>query len=823
MNDIRLGARMLAKTPASSLTIAGLLALGIGTTTTMFSLFDAILTRPLPVKHPEELVRIVQRRVRLGTTSAFPYRWYEVLRDHATSFSNVFAEPGFDMDFRFAMTAPGPPAQISVSMVTPEFFEGLGVRALYGRTLKREDARPGSDLPPAVLSYGFWKSRFRGDPRVVDGGTIDLQRHRFAIVGVMPREFNGWSVDTSPDVRIPWRTFSLVTDYHPQDAELEMAARLKRGATRAQAEAECRDLWFGTMRPYYRDVLKVEPPYLDEVINSGVALDPLERGTSILRTHYGNALSLLMWCSGLLLVIACANIGGLLLARAVARQREVAVRLAVGATRGRIVRQGLVENSLLALAGAAGGIWFAFATARLAVRWLPPLRDVRAKLLPISIDVRVDWRVLLFAILVSGATLLLFSLAPAMAGWKSTLESILRGARTSRSSSERGRQILVGVQIALCTFLLALAGLFVRTFERLRAVDPGFDSAHVATFELDLMGSGISTDGEATLRKQLLERVRAIRGVEAAGISGAGVMRGHGMITTAVPEGRQPTAADYLNTYSNSVSPGYFETMGIRLLRGRELTERDTPPLTPSDHNIVVNEAYARWYFPGVDPIGKRVALGNLHDRIVGVVSDSKYRSLREPIHPTMYGIGSAYETFILNVRTKMRPEAIFPAVDRALKSIDPSLSFLEAETLAAQIDESMAAERLEAAVATFFGAMAALLAGVGAYGLLAQTVAQRYREIGIRMALGARASHIRSLIGQQILLLMAAGLGAGLWASLLAGWWMKSLVYGIATSDPVSLGASALFIVAIAVVAAVLPTRRAISIAPAETLRLDN
>ncbi len=224
-----------------------------------------------------------------------------------------------------------------------------------------------------------------------------------------------------------------------------------------------------------------------------------------------------------------------------------------------------------------------------------------------------------------------------------------------------------------------------------------------------------------------------------------------------------------------------------------------------------------------MDPIGKRVALGNLHDRIVGVVSDSKYRSLREPIHPTMYGIGSAYETFILNVRTKMRPEAIFPAVDRALKSIDPSLSFLEAETLAAQIDESMAAERLEAAVATFFGAMAALLAGVGAYGLLAQTVAQRYREIGIRMALGARASHIRSLIGQQILLLMAAGLGAGLWASLLAGWWMKSLVYGIATSDPVSLGASALFIVAIAVVAAVLPTRRAISIAPAETLRLDN
>ena len=823
MNDIRFGVRMLAKTPAASLAIAGVLALGIGTTTTMFSLFDAILTRPLPVKHPEELVRIVQRRVRLGTTGAFPYRWYEVLRDHATLFASVFAEPAFDMDFRFAMTAPGPAAQISVSLVTPEFFDGLGAPALYGRTLQRENFGPRSHLPPAVLSYGFWKSRFRGDPRVVDGGTIDLQRHRFAIVGVMPRGFNGWSVDTSPDVRIPWRDFSLVTDYRPQEVEFEMAGRLKPGATRAQAEAECRALWFATMKPYFRDVEKVEPPYLDEIMNSGVTLDPLVRGTSILRTHYGNALSLLMWSSGLLLVIACANIGGLLLARAAARQREIAVRLAVGATRSRIVRQMLVENSLLALAGAAGGIWFAFVTAGLAVRWLPPLRDVRAKLLPISIDVRADWRVLLFATLVSAATLLLFSVAPAMAARKSSRESVLRGVRSSRSSSERGRQILVGVQIALCTFLLAMAGLFVRTFERLRAVDPGFDRAHVATFMLDLMGSGITTDGEAALRRRLLERVREIRGVEAAGISNVGVMRGHGMITTVVPEGAQPTAGDYLNTYANSVSPGYFETMGIRLLQGRSLTERDTPPHTPSDQNVVVNEAFARWYFPGLDPIGKRLALGNRHDRIVGVVSDSKYRSLREPIHPTIYGIGSSFETFILNVRTKMRPRLIFPAVDSALKSIDPSLSFLESQTLAAQVEESIAAERLESAVATFFGALAALLAGIGTYGLLAQTVAQRYREIGIRMALGARAFDIRRLIGRQILLLTGVGVATGLWASLLAGRWMKSLIYGISASDPVSFGASALFIGAIAAAAGVLPTRRAIAIAPAQTLRIDN
>jgi hypothetical protein len=344
-------------------------------------------------------------------------------------------------------------------------------------------------------------------------------------------------------------------------------------------------------------------------MNNGVALDSLARGTSILRTHYGNALSLMMWSSGLLLVIACANIGGLLLARTAARQRDVAVRL----------RQTRIENGLLAVASAIGGISVAFATAGLAVRWLPPLRDLRTKLLPISIDVRLDWRVLLFAIVVSGAMLLLFSLAPAMAAWNSSLESILRVARTSRaSSSERGRQILVGVQIALCTFLLALAGLFVRTFDGLRAVDPGFESR---------------------TRRHIYARPDGLRDHGGRLRSRAfGVMRGHRMIAPVVPEGSQPTAADYLNTYVNSVSPGYFETMGIRLLQGHGLSERDTPRVSSSDHlNVVVNEAFVRRYFPGRDPIGKRVMLGELHDQIVGVVRDSKYRSVREPIHPTIY------------------------------------------------------------------------------------------------------------------------------------------------------------------------------------------
>ena len=393
-----------------------------------------------------------------------------------------------------------------------------------------------------------------------------------------------------------------------------------------------------------------------------------------------SSLQWLMVSVTVLLLVACTNVAGLLLARATARRREIAVRLAVGATRGRLVRQILIENSLLASLGATGGILIACAATPLAGRALPPMRDMATTLLPLSIDLSIDRRVLAFSVALSVLTLLLFSLAPAMAAARSSLDSILRGARSS--SAIRGRQALIVVQIALCAFLLAIAGLFVRTFEQLHGMNPGFDRDHVATFTLDLMGQpGYDAKVESTFREALIRRIREIPGVVSVATSTRGVMRGRGLGLTIVPEGGHLAPGDFLNTSINAVSPEYFDTMGMRVLAGRGLTERDNPGFAPASRvRVVVNQAFAQRFFPGVDPVGKRFgpSTDTLRNEIVGVVSDAKYRSLREPIPPTIYGFGSSYGSFVVSVRTRVRPESIFEPVRKALASVDPNVAFLE-------------------------------------------------------------------------------------------------------------------------------------------------
>jgi predicted permease len=403
------------------------------------------------------------------------------------------------------------------------------------------------------------------------------------------------------------------------------------------------------------------------------------------------------------------------------------------------------------------------------------MRNMATTLLPLSIGLSIDRRVLAFSVVLSVLTLMLFSLAPAMATARSSLDSILRGVRSS--SSMRGRQALIVVQIALCTFLLAFAGLFVRTFQQLRGMDPGFDRDHVATFTVDLMGwTGFETKAEAALREALTTRVRQIPCVVSAATSARGVMRGRGLGNTIVPEGHSLKPGDFLNTSVNTVSPEYFDTMGMSILAGRGLTPRDVPAdsLT-SRASVVVNRAFAQRFFPGVDPVGKHFgpSTDTRRNEIVGVVSDAKYRSLREPIPPTFYSVVEwGYGSFVLNVRTRVRPESIFEPVRKALAATDPSVAFLEIHTLADEVDASTASERLTAALASIFGAIAALLVGVGIYGLLAYAVAQRKREIGIRMALGARLADIRGLIGRQVCLMVACGVAAGILGALMAGKW---------------------------------------------------
>ncbi len=492
MTDLRFGARILWRSPGSTLALAGLLALGIGSATVIFSVFDAVLLRPLPVRHPEELVRIVQRLPKIGTQSSFPLKYFEALRDHSTTLAAVFGETSDDP---LAMSDPLPAEQILMHMVTPEFFTALGMSGpCTYRVLTPEDGTDNAGMPPAVLSYGFWRRRFEGDPRVM-GRTLTLHGTKFVIVGVMPRGFNGLRVDTTPDVRVPYQSaYHLL--FPGEDVNLDVSARLKPGVTRAQAEADCLSLWQASMQPFLTPVL----------IGRGVALDPLERGVSILRDRFGDALKLLMASVGLLLLIVCSNVAGLLLARGAARRQEIAVRLAVGATPTRLIRQMLVENLLLAILGAVGGLWIAIIATPLASRALPPIRDLGTTLLPLSIDVRMNGRVFLFSLGLSLLTMFLFSLTPAIAASRSSLDSILRGARSS--GGWRGRQILIALQIALCTFLLAGTSLFVRTFEGLRGLDPGFDSAHIATFTVNTSAGGYDRQTEPVFLRTFTERVR---------------------------------------------------------------------------------------------------------------------------------------------------------------------------------------------------------------------------------------------------------------------------------------------------------------------------
>ena len=813
MGDLRYAVRMLAKSPGFTLAVAGLLALGIGANAAIFSALNALLLRPLPVRQPQQLIRLVQTVPRLGTISSFDHAVYETLKQRAGTLSAVFG----DAEWPVAMDDPQPAEQVRVHVVTPEFFDVLGVAALYGRTLTADDAKQDNGTPPAVLSYGFWQRRFAGAVQAV-GRTITLRGHKFLVVGVMPRTFNGITADTAPDLRIPLRAFPLLRfegAFRGNGIALEIAARLKPGVSLAQARDECYRIWRAATEDALYRVPNITPDRVQSELARGLQVESLERGVSILRDRVGLALQLLAGSAGLLLLLMCSNVAGLLLTRSAARREEIAVRLALGATRARLVRQMLAESALLAGLGAAGGWLVAVASMPVLVRALPPMRDRATTQLALSLDVAPDTRVLLFAIGVSIATVLLFGLAPALAASRVSLDSVLRGARSSRGGHSRAA--LVGFQVALCTLLLAGAGLLVRSFQQLHGMDAGFDRDHVVTFTASPGLSGYSLEQCDKLRRALLDRVRALPGVAAAASASRAVMRGSGVKTTVLPEGQTITEADSLNTSLNTVSPEYFDTMGMRILAGRGFQDSDRG-VKPA--RVLVNQTFAQQFFPGIDPVGR--LLGNSIQtkfEIIGVVNDAKYRSLREPMTPTYYNLGSD-DFFVLCVRTRMRPETIIQPVRLELAALDPALPFLEIHTLAEEVDASAASERLTATLASLFGLLAAMLAAVGIYGLLSYAVAQRRREIGIRMALGARPGDIARMIGRQALAMVLVGVAAGLAAAWEAAPAIRSLLYGVTPSDGMSLGTAAAFVLLVSALATAIPAGRAARVEPASALR---
>lgn len=826
-SHLRFAWRTISRNRSFTLATSGLLAAGIGVTTLMFSAVDAIVLRPLPVKHPEQLVHFVQHVPRQGTVSSVPMPVYEALRDRLTSFSAVLGER---LEV-ITMTEPAPAERIRIHLSTPSFFEDLGVRAELGRTLIPGDAKDNSGDPPAVLSYGFWQRRFNGDPQAL-GKTIRVQGHTFVIVGVLPREFNGLAADSGPDVRLPLRVWPLLAPGlagRPEYVSLELAGRLKPGVSITRAQAEARTIWdaaFADMRRRMPGNVSRGPVYpLD--------LDPLEDGTSVLRDRYGAALKFLVACSGLLLLMVCANVAGLLLAEGAVRRQEFAVRLAMGATRARLVSQMLVESSFVGALGAAGGIMLAAVLTPLLSHMLPVIHDGGNSLLTLSPNIGIDRRVLMFSLALSTATVLLFGLAPAITGSRTSLESILRANRSRRTW--RGRKVLLLIQVAMCTALLSGATLLIRTLQDLRKLNPGFDSEHVVTFTIEIPifyqpGMAIESLQQRAVSffDTLQERIQEAPGVASVSLAERGIMRERGMGTTIARVGERPSQEDFLAVSVNDVTPSYFETLGLRLLSGGLF--HGSPYNQPKPEQVIVNEAFVQRFFPGVDPVGRRfgrAAPGQLAGpdaEIIGVVSDAKYRSLREPIRPTLYEPFPYGEgTLVVHVRTRGKPELMIQPVRHVIQEFDASMPIINIDTLADEVEASSSSERLTAALGSLFAILAVVLSAAGIYGLLAYAVAQRRREIGIRVALGATPSDVRGLIGREGLTLVIGGIILGVIVARVASPLIASLLYGVSPADGSSLAGAALGMLALSIIAAAVPMGQAAYIDPASALRDDH
>ena len=512
------------------------LALGIGASTVIFSLFNAVFLRSLPVRQPGQLVRLVYHVPKVGTRSAFPLEFMRALRKRATSFESVLGQVGA---YHFAMSDPGPTEEIALKAVTPGFFSALGVRALFGRVLTTGDATDEPGPPPAVLSYNFWERRFAGNPSVVNGRTIIVNEEHFTVVGVMPRRFGGLSLDSAPDLWIPMRAFPALfsagsgVQTNLEMMQFELAARLKPGVKPETAQAECQAIWSPVMKDYYEHTLKLSPREVSEALRDRVWLEPLGHGVSVVRSQFGDVFKLLMASAGLLFLIVCTNIAGLLLARNAARQQEISVRLAVGATRRRLVQQMITESFLLAILGAVCGLLMAWAAMPFAARQLPTVHDLMGWPVPVSLDTHISVAFFLFLLLLTILATLFFSLAAAIANSRTSPDAVLRGSRAS--TRLRGQRVLIVAQVGLCVMLLTAAGLFVRTFQNLAQTDPGFRTNHVVTFTVSLTGQQVQPD----LLKRLIARVDEVPGVVAAGAAQVGVMRGHGMVMGLAPAGQK--------------------------------------------------------------------------------------------------------------------------------------------------------------------------------------------------------------------------------------------------------------------------------------------
>jgi predicted permease len=862
--DIRFGFRQLRRNAGFTAVAVITLALGIGANTAIFSLIDAVMLKTLPVRNSQQLTLLSwaaqgvpgimpatdlihsmhgnmdqDKTGRLASTS-FSYPAFEAFRARTNIFSSAFA---FADAGRVNFGVNGEARLAEGELVSGEYFSGLGVRTVIGRAISPADDRAGAE-PVAVISYGYWERRFGRDPGVIGRAAV-INNVPVTIIGVSPPEFFGLQPGSSIDVWLPlhaqpevepdWTENGRSNFIRTDDWWVTVMGRLKTGVGEVQARALLEAVFHQRLAAQreaarsvpHRESAAQAPPAGQQGLPS-LYLAPASKGLDYLRQEFSKPLLILMGVVGLVLLIACANVANLLLSRAAARQREIAVRLAIGAGYRRIIRQLLTESVTVASLGGALGLLLAYWATSVLITFMSSGRN------PIALSVRPDLRVLAFTALVSVVTGVLFGLAPAYRAACVDLTSALRGA-SAFSGLGRGRlrlgfgKALVVSQVAMSLLLLVGAGLFVRTLGNLEEVNLGFNRRNVLLFGLDATQGGYRGVRLLGFYQEFQQRLDGLPGLRSASSSSNTLIGGGVSIDGISIEGRPAPRPDDASTgvWFNDVGPRFFETMQIPLILGRTIGPQDT---SAAPKVAAINETLARKFFAGLNPVGRRFGMGDSKSsseiEIVGVVANAKYDDVRREVPPTVYvpyaqHLASLREMHF-EVRTLGDPSQMVPAIRRVVRDLDRNLPLFDVKTQVEQIDQTIFQERLFAKLSSFFGLLALTLTSVGLYGIMAYAVARRTNEIGLRVALGASRRAILGMVMRDALTLVALGIAVGAIAALAAGRLVSSLLFGLTPADPLTIAGASLSMILVAALAAYLPARWASQVDPIVALRYE-
>ncbi len=830
LQDLRYGVRSLLKKPGFTLIAVITLALGIGANTAIFSLLDQVMLRRLPVERPDELVVLRSPGPQRGQVStdgdsatSFSYQMYKGLRERSTVFAGLLARYAIPLSVSFS----GQTERAAGELVSGNYFEVLGVRPAMGRVFSLEDDKQAGAQPVAVLSHGYWTRRFGQNPSVLNQ-TLLINGHQLTVVGVAREGFSGVQTGQRPDVFIP---LAMQAEMMPGRDRLEnwnsywlgLIGRLKPGLTPAQAEAGVLPTYQALLTEQLPTMRNATKDWSDRFVAKRLQLLPGGRGRLILQNDMGTPLWALFGMVVLVLLIACTNVANLLLVRGLGRQREMAIRLALGASRWQLMRQLLVESLLLALAGGVIGLMLAAWVGELLVRAVS--EGAGAK----GLSTGLDGRILAFSFSLSIVTGVVCGLLPARRVTRGDTTSALKDQSTATSASlsqTRLRKGLVVAQVALTMLLLVGAGLMARTLWNLRNVDLGIKTERMMTFSLAPDLNGYKPAQTVAFTDNLRTALATVPGVRAVAVAEVSVLTNSDVGSNITVEGGDERQNAEAHVLKNWVGPDSFSALGVPLLAGREFRSSDT---ATGQKVAIINETAAKQLFPTRNPIGSRIAFGagdvKLDTEIVGVVKDSKHSTVREQTQPFVYlpySQDTGFGAMTFYVRTTQDAATVAPLLRDEVRRLDPNLPVFDLKTMEAVIGENLFGERMMAFLSVCFGALAALLAGIGLYGVLAYWVVQRTHEIGIRVALGAAPRDVRGLVLGQGIRLTLVGVVIGVAAALGLTQLMKSLLYGVGAADPITFVGVAVLLALVALLACYLPARRATKVDPMVALRYE-